>query len=264
MTRRFCLAVIAIALLAVVILAGIALAYNCVDTIKYDAYWGDPHVGVPGHYDDANLHCTVVAGWKYQCPDPSKYPVNHTAEVGAIMVLEPTRCGAAGLIYDDQGHLIGGGHVGIVVGVSSGSIQVYEQGWGNPGAPGTFTHTYPCDGMWFIHREDTIDTVDGDGDGIPDTKDKGDFNGDGYSDLFHSADPGHAYFWPGSSSGPHQGPQVSDPNYHNEFGTWYGGYVGTECENPCEVSPPTPTPTPTATPTPAPTPSVSPSPAWPQ
>ena len=32
----------------------------------------------------------------------------------------------------------------------------------------------------------------------------GDFNGDGYTDLVHSADRGNVYFWPGSATGPRQ------------------------------------------------------------
>jgi surface antigen len=145
--RRFYLVAVAVALLAVVVVPGIILAYNCVNTILADSYWG---TGSGGHWSDANLGCQYCAGLKYKCPDPSKYPVNHTAEVGAIMVLEPNKCGGDPAC----------GHVGIVVGVGSGSIQVYEEGWkptsDSSGAPGTFTHTYPCDGMWFIHRDDTV------------------------------------------------------------------------------------------------------------
>jgi len=202
MNRLVLVLVLSAALLAVVVLPGIVLAYNCLDTIKYDAYWGDPGVGVPGHFDDANLHCPQVVGFKYLCP-PSKYPVNPTAEVGAIMVLEPNKCQA------DPNN----GHVGIVVGVASGSIQVYEQAWGPGGPnepPGTHSHPYPCDGMWFIHQADSDsdgipdgsdncptvynpDQVDTDDDGIGDVCDpdeeqesaKADFNGDGVSDLFH-------------------------------------------------------------------------------
>ena len=34
--------------------------------------------------------------------------------------------------------------------------------------------------------------------------------------------------WTGSPTGLHQSPQVSNPSYHNEFGTWHSGYVGAE------------------------------------
>ena len=216
MNRLVLVLVLSAALLAVVVLPGIVLAYNCLDTIKYDAYWGDPGVGVPGHFDDANLHCPQVVGFKYLCP-PSKYPVNPTAEVGAIMVLEPNKCQA------DPNN----GHVGIVVGVASGSIQVYEQAWGPGGPnepPGTHSHPYPCDGMWFIHQADSDsdgipdgsdncptvynpDQVDTDDDGIGDVCDpdeeqesaKADFNGDGVSDLFHiTADGQTVTIWYGN------------------------------------------------------------------
>jgi hypothetical protein len=155
--RPFWVAVIAIACLALVTLPAIVSAYNCVDTIRADPYWG---TGPGGHFYDAHLNCTGRAGLFYTCPDPSKYPVNRTAEVGAIMVLapdsnNPADAGRAGTCGQDKYY----GHVGIVVGVGGGSIQVYEQGWGYPGAPGTFTHAYPCAVMWFIHRDDTVKPV---------------------------------------------------------------------------------------------------------
>ncbi len=139
--------VLGVAALALLV-GGIAYAYNCVDTIKADSYWG---TGSGGHYYDANLTCTDRAGLFYTCPDRSKYPVNGTARVGAIMVLEPGRCGAASYW----------GHVGIVTGVSSGSILVREQAWGPKGSnepPGTHSHAYPCSGMWFIHRATSTTT----------------------------------------------------------------------------------------------------------
>ena len=39
----------------------------------------------------------------------------------------------------------------------------------------------------------------------------------------HSADRGNVYFWPGSATGPHQVPDVSNPGYANDIGTWYVG-----------------------------------------
>src|ERR1700694_5857421 len=148
-TRRFWILGIG-TLLGVTLLSGVALAWNCVNVLHSDPYWGPI-------YNTPNLHltCTPVAGRFYQCPNQAVYPVDHTAEVGAIMVLYPAQCGASGLIYDSNNNLIGGGHVGIVVGVGAGSIQVYEEGWAITG-PSTHSHSYPCqdhpDGMWFIHR----------------------------------------------------------------------------------------------------------------
>lgn len=142
--RRLWIAATASALLAAVIIAGIAYAYNCVDLIKRDPYWG---TGTGGHYADAGFSgCSNAAGHEFfRCANSAKYPVNQTAEVGAVMSLEAGKCGATAVI--------GGtpyGHVGIVTGVRSGSIQVYEEAW--PGAPATHDHPYPCDGMHFIHR----------------------------------------------------------------------------------------------------------------
>jgi hypothetical protein len=66
-------------------------------------------------------------------------------------------------------------------------------------------------------------STDGDGDGLTDIRDRGDFDGDGKSDLIHSANQGDTYWWRGTASGPQMAADFVDPTYHNEWGTWYVG-----------------------------------------
>lgn len=109
-----------------------ALAYNCVNVVLRDPYWGQYRRIVESGWNAAGIGGAFAAGG---------FAVNHAPQVGDIMVWPPNYFGASST-----------GHVGVVAAVNgNGTVTVRHENWpyGSPEHSQVFT---VLPGHQFVHR----------------------------------------------------------------------------------------------------------------